>query len=108
MKRYRVIFHPAARDEALDAALYIADRGHPETAVRWYEGLERAIASLCKMPRRCGHARERDGFPDVELRQMLHKSHRIIFAIIETDVHILHVRHVARQNLGAPDADEQN
>ncbi|MFM9956536.1 MAG: type II toxin-antitoxin system RelE/ParE family toxin [Phycisphaerales bacterium] len=61
--RYRVIFSPEARDEALDAADYIGANADAVTALRWYEGLEAAIASLESMPARCGPAREHGSFP---------------------------------------------
>lgn len=97
--RYRVIFRPKARDEALAAADYIALHGSPESARRWYEGLEAAIASLESMPAACGYARESEAFPGVELRQLIYGSHRLIFEIRKREVHILRVRHAARENL---------
>lgn len=102
---YKVIFRAAARDEALDAADYLAEHGSPEIALRWYEGLEAAIASLADMPARCGYARENEAFAKVELRQIVFKSHRLIFTIRGDEVHVLHVRHVARANLGDLPAD---
>lgn len=100
--RYRVIFRPEARDEALDAAGFIAENGSPETALQWYEGLEAAISSLESMPARCGYAREHEAFPGVELRQLVYKSHRLIFTIRESEVHVLHVRHIARADIEPP------
>lgn len=99
---YKVIFRAEARDEALDAADYLAEHGSPEIALRWYEGLEAAIASLAEMPARCGYARENEAFAKVELRQMVFKSHWLVFTIRGDEVHVLHVRHVARTNLGGP------
>lgn len=96
---WRVVFRTEARDEALEAVEFIAAHGTPEAAQRWYEGLEAAIASLAKMPARFPYAREKDTFPGVELRQIVFKSHRLIFTIRGKDVHVLHVRHVARENL---------
>lgn len=97
--RYTVIFRPEARDEALDAADYIAAHGSPEIALRWYKGLEAVIASLAEMPASHGYAREHGAFPRVELRQVVFKSHRLIFIIRGEEVHVLHIRHVARANL---------
>ena len=97
--KYKVVFRAEARDEAVEAAGYIADQGYPETALRWYDGLEEAIASLASMPARCPHAREHGLIPHVELRQLIFKSHRLIFTIRGDEVHVLHVRHVARENL---------
>lgn len=97
--RYTVIFRPEARDEALDAADYIAKHGSPEAALRWYEGLEAAVASLAHVPASHGYAREHDAIPGIELRQVVFKSHRLIFTIRGDQVHVLHIRHVARANL---------
>ncbi len=90
---FPVIFRPEARDEAADAAAYIAEHAGVEIAPRWYADLEVAIESLSTMPKRCPFARENAAFPDDELRQILVHSHRLIFTIRHRTVHILHVRH---------------
>lgn len=97
--RYRVIFRPEAHLEALSAAEYIAREASPEMAARWYDALEQAIASLETMPARCEHARERLGVPGIDLRQLVFYSHRLIFVIRGEEVHVLHVRHTAQDNL---------
>lgn len=97
--RYKVIFRPEARDEALDAADYIAAHGSPTAALDWYTGLEAAITSLESSPARCAFAREHDAFPEIELRQLVYKSHRLIFVVLAKEVHVLHVRHVARASI---------
>ena len=97
--RYTVIFRPEARYEALEVANYIAEHGSPEIALRWYEGLEAAVGSLAETPASHGYAREHGAFPGVELRQLVFKSHRLIFTIRDEEVHVLHIRHVARANL---------
>lgn len=106
---YKIIFRAEARDEALDAAGYIAEHGSPEIALLWYEGLEAAVASLAEMPARCGYARENEAFTGIELRQLVFKSHRLVFTIRGDEVHVLHVRHVARASLDdlkeSPDGD---
>ena len=96
---YQVIFRPEARDEAIEAASYIAEHASVDTALQWYEGLEKAIESLSTMPLRCPLARENDAFPGVELRQIIFKSHRLIFTVRQRTVQILHIRHAARDNL---------
>ena len=97
--RFKVIFRPEARGEALDAADYIASQGSPSAALKWYTGLEAAILSLEFSPARCAFARERDAFPEIEVRQLVYKSHRLIFIVRAKEVHVLHVRHVARANI---------
>lgn len=99
--RYTVLFRAEARDEALDAADYIAQSGSPEAALRWYEGLEAAVHSLESMPTRCAVARESEAFPGVELRQLIYASHRLIFIVRDRTVHVLHVRHMAQANADA-------
>ena len=65
------------------------------------------IASLDEMPRRFGFAREHVLRRQPELRQMLYKSHRVIYTIIGQEVHVLHVRHAAQDNLDGDDLDPQ-
>lgn len=96
---YQVIFRPEARDEAIEAASYIAEHASAVAALHWYDGLEKAIESLTTMPRRCPLARESDAFPGIELRQIIFKSHRLIFTVRQRTVHILHVRHAARDDV---------
>ena len=112
--KYRVVFRDAARDEAVEAAAYIAEQGYPETAIEWYQALEAASASLSEQPLRCSYARENDAIPGVELRQLVFKSHRIIFTIRNDEVHVLHVRHtrqrllVEEQGKDEPGSEEPN
>ena len=48
---------------------------------------------------RCARAREHAAFPDLELRQLLFKSHRIIYKVAGDEVFILHVRHGRQDSL---------
>ncbi len=68
-------------------------------AQRWYEGLEEVLLALAEMPRRFAYARENDTFSELELRQVVYQSHRLIFTIKDEQVIILHVRHIAQQPL---------
>lgn len=99
MTKYAVIFRSEARDEAVEAAGYIADRGYPQAAASWYKALEQSVASLASMPSSHPYAREHGSVSGVELRQLLFQSHRLIFTIRGQEVHVLHVRHVARENV---------
>lgn len=58
MKTYVVLFDPLAKEEALEAAGYIA-RDSSAKAAKWFAGLEDAINSLSIMPGRCNRASER-------------------------------------------------
>ena len=80
----------------LEAAEYIA-RDSDVAANRWMDGLIGVMESLSKMPRRCAIAREQAAF-EIELRNLIYHSHRIIFTITEDCVRILHVRHAARRD----------
>lgn len=90
---HRIVFTEAAREQAKAAARYIAEQGSPQVATEWLDGLIEAIESLATLPHRCGLARENDLFPDAELRQLIFKSHRVIYTVIGDEVTILHVRH---------------
>ncbi len=102
---YRLVYRIAAQEEAANAASYIADLGSLEKALEWFDGLEAAVASLTEMPRRFGFAREHALMRGVELRQMSYKSHRVIYAVLRDELHVLHVRHTARDNLGHDEID---
>lgn len=103
--RFDVILRAKARDEAVEAARYIAEHVSLETALRWYEGLEDTIGQLATMPARFPLARENGVVPGCELRQVIFKSHRVIFTIRARQVHILHIRHVARAVLDRGDLE---
>ena len=69
---------------------------------RWFVALRGAIASLSALPSRCPVAPEsRDA--SIEVRQLLYgqKPHvyRILFAIENDVVHVLHIRHGRRRPL---------
>jgi plasmid stabilization system protein ParE len=85
-------------DEALE---WLAERSRP-AAARWHEQLLEAIRSLANNPQRCGLAPESDWYPG-ELRQLLSGKrrgvYRILFEIRGEVVHVLRVRHSARELL---------
>lgn len=88
-----------AEADAKAAAAYIAEHASAEFAEHWLEGLRGAIKSLAFMPLRCGLAVEHGCVPGVEFRQHLYRSHRIIFFVQNSEVHVLYVRHAARRAL---------
>lgn len=102
---FRIEFTDVADMEVQDAFLWLLGRSLVQ-AGRWQEGLEKAVNSLAEFPTRCPLAPEHAIF-DVEVRQMLYRSYRILFTLVDTDqdgsadtVRILHVRHAARRWLG--------
>jgi plasmid stabilization system protein ParE len=94
LKPFRVITTPDAEADILAAHDWIA-RESPDGAVLWVNGLESAIASLRRLPRRCPRAPESEAFL-LEIRQLIYKSHRVLFTIEARSVVVLHVRHAAR------------
>ena len=73
-----------------------------EQAAQWYNGLVDAITSLATLPQRCSFAPENAFFPEA-IRHLLYgkrsSRYRILFTITPNTVHVLHVRHSARQPL---------
>jgi plasmid stabilization system protein ParE len=73
-----------------------------ETGLRWFEGLEEAIATLADMPERCPFAPENARVP-FEVRQLLYgrrpNVYRILFTIEGGTVYILHILHGRRRPL---------
>lgn len=74
---------------------------HAEDAgIRWFLGLEDAIASLAQFPKRCALAPESAVFP-FQVRQLFYGSrrnvYRVLFTIEGDTVYVLHIRHGARQ-----------
>ena len=75
---------------------------------QWYCDIVDAIATLESFPTRCHLAPENESFP-FELRQLRHgkrrNAYRILFTIQEDRVHVLHIRHSARDWVQADDLD---
>ena len=95
--KHRIEFSPTAEKEILAATDWIAASA-PLNAQRWLDGIQAAIMSLEEMPHRCALARESDAF-QLPVRQLVFKSHRIIFTVEEGVVRIHRVVHTARQSL---------
>ena len=94
---YKVDIDEDALEEIKDAFRYIYADSRRQ-AERWLQGLYKAIDSLEQMPSRCGLARENEHLKE-EVRQLVYKSHRIIFIVREDTVEVLHVRHSAMRML---------
>ena len=102
---YRVIVEPTAEREIRSAAGWMIENASPTIAARWYNGLLEKIDALRRRPTRCTLAAEDDRFPE-EIRELLYgrfgkrrHKHRIIFTIRDDAVHVLYVRHTARDEL---------
>ena len=102
---YRVIVEPTAQREIRSAVSWMIENASLAVTARWYNGLVKKIDTLRRHPARCPLAAENDKFPE-EIRELLfgrsgkrRHRHRIIFTIREDAVHVLYVRHTARDEL---------
>ena len=95
----RVIFTPKARADAIEAFRWIAEQS-PETAARWYAGLEKAIVKLSQNPERHSVAQDESERFGVTMRQLLYGRrrgvYRILFSVEGDTVYLHYVRHCAR------------
>jgi plasmid stabilization system protein ParE len=104
---YQVLITWSAERDIREAVAWWRDNRSAAQAERWYEKIMPAIATLAENPYRCPIAPETDLLP-TGLRQ-LHfglsrkVTHRIVFTIIGSEVQVLRVWHVARQDLGLED-----
>lgn len=79
---FRVEIAPAAPGDIEETYLYIREQsGAPGRADAWYNGLLEAIFSLEDLPTRCPLASGNEELGR-EVRQLLYKRHRILFAIM--------------------------
>lgn len=98
MRKARVVIQPQAANDIAQHVAWIESEGSPEGALRWLVAVESAIESLRSYPERCGLAAEAETV-GVEVRQLLLGSHRILFVIEKSEVHVLTVRHGARRSI---------
>jgi plasmid stabilization system protein ParE len=91
-----------AKQDARDILVWLRSQEAGETGLRWFQGMQKAIASLSEMPTRCALAPENKNFP-FEVRQLLygsrHHRYRILFTIESNTVTVLHIRHGRRNPL---------
>jgi plasmid stabilization system protein ParE len=104
---YRVILQPRAERDIQQAARWIRDQAKSSAiALRWVRGIRSKIASLAANPQRCPVDPDSDAYGE-EVRVLLHgkrqRKYRVLFAVRGDIVHVLTVRHAARQSL----ADER-
>lgn len=100
---YRVILQaPAIADLAEHHAYLKAHASDPGYADDWIGEMEKAFGRLADFPLRCGLAPESEEFVE-EIRHLIEGSYRILFTMVGTEVHILHVRHM-RQDVLRPGA----
>ena len=102
---YRIIIEPTAEREIRSAVRWKTENASPAVAARWYNGLVQKIDTLRSHPTRYALAAENDKFPE-EIRELFYgrggkrvHRHRIIFTIRGDAVHVLYVRHTARDEV---------
>ncbi len=104
--KYQVIIEPPAQTDMEAAYCWIA-ADSPTHAAQWYNRLLEAIDTLEHLPERCGLAPESEAFEE-EIRQLLYGKYRVLFTMTRDAVHVLHVRHGARQALAPEGGTEEN
>jgi plasmid stabilization system protein ParE len=105
---FQVEILPIAEKQIDQAYSWYRER-NPEFADRWFRGLMNSVATLQEKPLRCPLAIENDIFSE-DVRQLLYgKSkniYRVLFAIQDTKVHILYIRHTAQAPLSLDEIKE--
>jgi len=109
VRRHTVIILPAAEWEIGKAYEWIASRD-ADAAVRWYNRLLEVIFSLDTFPERAPLAPESKSLKR-EIREVFHgrrqHKYRILFTLLNNEVHVLHVRHGARLAWGEIEPTEE-
>lgn len=78
---------------------YILQQSNDSVAAdKWFQGVFAIADTLAYLPSRCKRIPEQNGF-DLDLRQLLYESHRLIFHIDGNLVEILRVYHAAGRPL---------
>jgi plasmid stabilization system protein ParE len=102
---YRIELAATAKADIRSQAHWLFDQVSPAAADKWLDGLYKAIDALQIGPSRCPVAAESDKFPE-EIRELFYgrsgkrkHKHRIIFTIRNDAVHVLFVRHTARDEV---------
>jgi toxin ParE1/3/4 len=96
--KYKLIIQPSASADLDQAYRWIAERS-PQRAPGWFNGFVRALTSLETHPERCATAPE-STFVGAKIRQLLYGRrggvYRALYAVRGHEVHVLHIRHAAR------------
>lgn len=88
---------PEVVHQIVEAMNHIA-RDSPDRARQWVDQLHDKIEAIVDMPHSYSFAREQDAFRGIELRQFVHQSHRVIFAVGTHKVRVLRIQHTAMQD----------
>ena len=101
--KYKLIIQPSALADLDEAYRWIAERS-PERAAGWFNGFVEALVSLETLPERCEVAAE-SKYVGVKIRQLLYGRrggvYRALYTVRGREVHVLHIRHAARNFMTA-------
>jgi plasmid stabilization system protein ParE len=89
----KIVWAPLAIERASEEAAFIA-ADKPGAAERWLSGLFKAVDRLATFPLSGARLRE---LPNSEYRQLVHKSHRVVYRVSGETVIILTVRRFKHQ-----------
>ena len=100
MEGFRIVIEPTAFEDIEEVLRWLSEKA-PYKVAEWLSNLHKTIGTLADMPDRCPLAPENGRWGPEELRQHLFdeypSKYRILFVIVEETVHIVQVRHGARQ-----------
>jgi plasmid stabilization system protein ParE len=98
---YKLIIQPPALADLDEAYRWIAQRSI-ENAARWFNRFLEKLQTLERFPTRCGVAPESEQIGQ-EIRQLLYGRrggvYRVLFVVRGHEVHVLHIRHAARETM---------
>lgn len=97
----KIAWAEEAEDEVAEIVLYIAN-DNPAASLNWYAKIKKAVLQIQNFPYA---GRETPEFADVEMREVLVGSYRVMYNIRESGVYIYKVIHGARL-LGEQDEAE--
>ena len=104
--KYQVRISRQAERDVDQTLRWFLDQRATKAAARWHARLLSRIGTLETRPQRCRFAEEAEDF-GIELRELLFGrrpgTYRILFQITGQVVHILRIRHCARDSLSAED-----
>ena len=93
--KYEVEIAASGEDDLRGLCRSIEERYGMDTAVAWQQSLSDVAVTLESFPNRCSLAPENE-HSDREVRQLLHKRHRvqtrIIFTVDGNTVQVVHIR----------------
>jgi plasmid stabilization system protein ParE len=103
--KYQIELAATAKADIRRQAHWLLEQVAPAAAEKWLDGLYKAIDTLQTRPLHRPVAAESDRFPE-EIRELHYgksgkrqHKHRIIFPVRNETVHVLYVRHTARDEL---------